>query len=255
VLSSVEAFRPRPSVPTAAHRAGPPGPDTRENEWYAIRRGPAKLRALVNLTFFPYTLMNVSYAVIGSLVPAAVHWDRTGAAAFIYLFSVGVSAHALDARAPNKPWGRVLSERSLLLLALGALVPVLAVGIFYAVAVAPLLWPFGAVELFFLFSYNMELFGGRFHSDTWFALSWGALPVLSGCVLQSNGLSPESLLAAAFGFATALVEIRASRPYKAIMKKGEPKGREAAAYERRLKGVVGVVIAVALAFVALRLVS
>lgn len=207
---------------------------------------------MVNLTFYPYTLMNVSYAVLGSLLPSNVRWDRTGAAAFIYLLALGISAHALDARAPNKPWGRVLSDKSLLALALGALVPALAVGIYYAITVAPLLWPLGFAELFFLFSYNMELFGGRFHTNFWFALSWGALPVLSGYVIQSNQLGLASLAAAAFGFATALVEARASRPYKALKRGGPANDRAAEPYERRLKAVVGLVIAVAVASVLVR---
>ena len=29
-------------------------------------------------------------------------------------------------------------------------------------------------------AYNLELFGGRFHSDAWFALAWGAFPALTG---------------------------------------------------------------------------
>ena len=29
-------------------------------------------------------------------------------------------------------------------------------------------------------AYNLELFGGRFHDDTWFALAWGAFPAFTG---------------------------------------------------------------------------
>ena len=41
------------------------------------------------------------------------------------------------------------------------------------------LWllPLIAVGAFLVLAYNLELFGGRFHTDLWFALAWGAFPV------------------------------------------------------------------------------
>ncbi len=33
---------------------------------------------------------------------------------------------------------------------------------------------------FLVVAYNLELFGGRFHNDLWFALAWGAFPALTG---------------------------------------------------------------------------
>jgi hypothetical protein len=225
---------------------------SRANEWYALKHGPMKLRSIVNMTFLPYTLMNASYTVIGSLLgPGPVHWDRVAAIAFVYVLAVGVSSHALDARAPNKPWGRFMTDRQLLVLALCALVPALAVGIYYAALAAPLLWVLGIPELFFLFAYNMELFGSRFHTDFWFAVSWGFLPVLSGFVMQTNGLNLTALAAGAFGFVSAHVEISASRPYKRLMRSGSPT-EEAARYEGILKGVVTCVAALALLLVIVR---
>ena len=42
------------------------------------------------------------------------------------------------------------------------------------------LWavPFVVAGVFLVTAYNLELFGGRFHSDTWFGLAWGAFPVI-----------------------------------------------------------------------------
>ena len=45
------------------------------------------------------------------------------------------------------------------------------------VEVSPWLWAFIAVGGFLVVAYNLELFGGAFHSDLWFALAWGAFPV------------------------------------------------------------------------------
>jgi hypothetical protein len=217
------------------------GAGTRENEWWVPSFGPRKLRLLLGLSFYPYSLMNASYVLVGSLLAAAVHYDRMLGMAAVYLLAVGVSAHSLDAMAPNKPWGDLLSRRQLAALAAGALVPALAVGLYYAVNVAPLLIPVGVVELFFLLAYNLELFKGRFHTDIWFAFSWGSLPVLAGYVVQTDALSLASLAGGAFGFCTAFIEINASRPYKAL-KRERSASPVVSRLEAILKGVVAAVI-------------
>ena len=191
--------------------------------------------------------MNASYVLIGSLIAPAVHFDRMWTMAAVYLLAVGISAHALDATGPNKPWGAVLTRRQLQLLALGALVPSLGLGLYLAVTYALILLPLGALELFLLLAYNLELFGRRFHTDGWFALSWGFLPVVVGYAVQTNTISPVSLAGGLFGFFTALVEINASRPYKELKK--QPEGRSsplAAKFELILKSVVASVLSAAL---------
>jgi 4-hydroxybenzoate polyprenyltransferase len=91
---------------------------------------------------------------------------------------------------------------------------------------APLLWPIALAEGFFVLAYNLEWFRGRFHSDFWFAVSWGALPVLAGYVLQTNAVSAAALLVAAAMALLSVVEIKASRPYKELKRAGSG-GREA----------------------------
>ena len=39
--------------------------------------------------------------------------------------------------------------------------------------------PFIVVGAFIVAAYNLELFGGRFHTDFWFAAAWGAFPALT----------------------------------------------------------------------------
>ena len=226
----------------------------RKNEWFALRRGPEKLRTFVNLLFIPYTLMNASYVLIGSLLAPAVHYDRMAEMALVYLLAVGVSAHSLDAMSPNKPWGSFLSRRQLLAMAVAALIPALTLGLYLAVTYAILLIPLGLVELFFLLAYNLEFFSGRFHTDFWFSLSWGFLPVLVGFVVQTDAVTLPALAGGLFGFFTAFVEINASRPYKAL--KRQPGGADshlAARFEAILKGVVASVLAAAAFLLALTL--
>jgi hypothetical protein len=76
------------------------------------------------------------------------------------------------------------------------------------------MWPIAIAEGFFLLAYNLEWFDGRFHTDGWFALSWGALPVIGGYVMQTNSIAAPALLMAGATALLSLVEIRASRPYK-----------------------------------------
>ena len=39
--------------------------------------------------------------------------------------------------------------------------------------------PFVLAGAFVVVAYNLELFGGRFHTDFWFAAAWGAFPALT----------------------------------------------------------------------------
>jgi hypothetical protein len=231
-----------------------PAERTREGEWYVPRFGPRRFRLLVGMTFYPYTAMNVSYAMIGSLVsPAAVNWDRVGAIAAVYLLAVGISAHALDAMGPNKPWGRLMSNRQLLGLALSSLLAAVVIGLYYAVTAAPLLLLVGLPEMFFLFAYNLELFGGFFHSRGWFCLSWGLLPVIAGYVIQTNDVGFLAAAAGVFGFASAFAEITTSRLYKSLKRDPSSGGAELARhYESVLKVIVGGVVCVALALFVFR---
>lgn len=218
---------------------------TRAHEWWVPRTGPRKLRLLIGLSFYPYSLMNASYVVIGSLLAPSVHFDRMAGMALVYLLAVGLSAHSLDAMAPNKPWGEFLSRGQLKALAVTSLVPALGIGLYYALLYAPLLVPIGLMELFFLLAYNLELFGGAFHDDLWFAASWGFLPVVAGFVVQTDTVTLTSLAGGLFGFFTAFVEINASRPYRELRRGGGAASPVASRLESVLKGIVLAVMATA----------
>jgi len=201
----------------------------RRREWFVPKVGPERFRLLVGLLFLPYTGMVLAFTVIGAMLAEPVHWDRVVALAVVYFLGLGVAAHALDAlgsRGP-KPWGETFSRRTLMVLAGTSLTAAYAIGIYYMVRHAPLLWPIALLEGFFVFAYNLEWFSGRFHRDGWFAFSWGVLPVLAGYVLQTNSLTPGALVVAAAMGALSLVEIKASRPYKALKREGAARARVA----------------------------
>ena len=226
----------------------------RRGEWFVPAFGPERFRVAVGLLFLPYTGMVLAFTVIGSMLAPVVHWDRVGAIVLIYFLALGIGAHALDALGSRgeKPWGRVFPRAHLWALAAGSLLAAYAIGVWYMVHHAPLLWPIAIAEGFFVLAYNLEWFGGRFHRDSWFAFSWGALPVLAGYVLQTNALSAGALLVAVAMAALSLVEIKASRPYKALKRSGAA-GAEVERLEAILKCLSLGVIALGAGMAAWRL--
>jgi hypothetical protein len=71
--------------------------------------------------------------------------------------------------------GKCLTTWQLWLLAILSLIVAYLIAIYYMVRYVPLLWVIAIAEGFFVFAYNLEWFEGRFHTDKWFAFSWGFL--------------------------------------------------------------------------------
>jgi hypothetical protein len=195
----------------------------RASEWFVPKCGPAKFKSFVGLLFLPYTGMVLSFSVIGSMLATPLHWDRVIAILLIFFFGLGLGAHALDALGSKelKPWGTVLTTFQLWLLAIASLIIAYTIAIYYMVRYVPLLWSMALCEGFFVFSYNLEWFRGRFHTDAWFAFSWGALPVLSGYIMQTNSISVAALALAVSMAFFSLIEIKASRPYRALKRRAD----------------------------------
>ena len=195
----------------------------RVSEWFVPKFGPAKFRSFVGLLFLPYTGMVLSFSVIGSMLATPLHWDRVIAILLIFFFGLGIGAHALDALGSKevKPWGTILTTFQLWLLAITSLIIAYAIAIYYMVRYVPLLWSMALCEGFFVFSYNLEWFQGRFHTDAWFAFSWGFLPVLSGYIMQTNSISVAALALAVSMAFFSLIEIKASRPYRALKRRSD----------------------------------
>lgn len=192
---------------------------TRINEWFVPKFGPMRFRIFVGLMFLPYTGMCVSFAIIGSMLASEViWWDRLGAIALIYILALGISAHIADSLGSkkNKPWGSYFSKTQLLIIMGASLTAAYAIGVYYIALFVPLLAIIAVLEGFFLFTYNYEIWGGIFHNDFWFAVSWGSLPVLAGYIMQTNSISILALAVAAVTGLISYAEISMSRPYKQL---------------------------------------
>jgi hypothetical protein len=167
--------------------------------FYALR--PGGWRDLVTLLHPPYTLWCVSYVAIGAAAAPQVHSDRLAAALAAFALAVGIGAHSLD-ELRGRPLATHLSDRTLLALAVAGLGGALAVGIAGVFVVSPTLIPFVGAGVFLVLAYNLELAGGRFHTDFWFAAAWGAFPALTGW--WSNALGVHSLAQAITAAAAVL---------------------------------------------------
>ena len=128
-----------------------------------------------------------------------------------------------------------------------SLVAAYLIAIYYMVRYVPLLWFVAIGEGFFVFAYNLEWFRGWFHTDEWFAFSWGFLPVLAGYIMQTNKISVAALALGASMALFSIVEIKASRPYKELKQRfsllEEAEKSLMARYEAILKSVsLGVIL-------------
>lgn len=237
-------------------------PTDRSAEWFVPRWGPLKFRIFVGLLFLPYTGMVLSFTVIGSMLTDSIYWDRVTAILVVYFLGLGIAAHALDALGSRKvkPWGKHFTRRQLWVMAIASLVIAYAIAIYYMVRYVPLLWIIAILEGFFVFAYNLEWFNGRFHTDGWFAFSWGMLPVVAGYIMQTNRVSlSAAILAVAMGL-LSYVEISASRPYKELKRglrqRGDTAGdqpvRNMIQYEKILKSISFGVILLGLGLVIFR---
>ncbi len=197
------------------------GLPSRGSEWFVPKFGPLRFRTFIGLLFLPYTGMVLSFSVIGSLLASRVSYDRVLAIVIIYFFGLGIAAHALDALGSKgiKPWGTVFTKTQLWVVALVSLSLAYSIAIFYMIQYVPLLFVVAILEGFFVFAYNLEWFGGRFHTDRWFAFSWGGLPVLAGYIMQTNSISLPVLLLALSMALFSSIEIKASRPYKELKRR------------------------------------
>jgi hypothetical protein len=140
----------------------------------------------------------------------------------LYFFAIGVSAHCLDALGSKKrPWGNI-SRSNLWVVSIISLILSFSIGMYYAFLDSWLLFPIGALEMFFLFAYNLELFHGRFHNNASFVISWGILPVFAGAVIQSNSISVETIIFSIIAGLASYILITVSRKYKILKQQNAP---------------------------------
>jgi hypothetical protein len=184
--------------------------------FYALGRG--RLGDLWTLLHPPYTLWHLSYFVLGAAVAPKLYSDRLlwGLAAFT--LAVGVAAHALD-ELHGRPLQTQIGDRTLWALAGASLAGALAIGVVGVITVSPWLAPLVAAGGLFLPAYNLELLGGRLHTDLLFAVGWGAFPAFTGYFANAEKIALPGILIALGCLAMSVAQRRLSSPARELRRR------------------------------------
>jgi hypothetical protein len=221
--------------------------------FYALERGG--WRDYVTLLHFPYTAWHLSYVVIGATLSSDFAGRRLLAALASFFLALGIGAHALD-ELNGRPLRTEIPDRVLIAFAAVSIAAAAAIGIGAALVWTPWLLGFVAVGAFVVVAYNLELFGGAFHTDLWFGLAWGAFPLLAAYFVVAETLTPEALLAATFALLASLAQRALSTEVRAIRRGGnlEAPSPEAmiAAPEKALRLLSLAMVTLAAALLVLR---
>jgi 4-hydroxybenzoate polyprenyltransferase len=185
--------------------------------FYALESGG--WRDYVTLLHLPYTAWHLSYVAIGAGLSAEFAGRRLLAALAAFGLALGVGAHALD-ELNGRPLQTRIPATVLIGLAAVTIGAATAIGIAAALAWTPWLLTFVAAGAFLVVAYNLELFGGAFHTDLWFGLAWGALPLLAAYFVVAETLTPEALLAATFALLSSLAQRTLSTEVRDIRRRG-----------------------------------
>jgi hypothetical protein len=233
--------------------------------FYALARGG--WRDYVTLLHVPYTLWHLSYVVIGACLAPEADGARLAWTLVAFALAMGVGAHALD-ELHGRPLATRIPDRVLVALAVASVAGAVAIGIGAAVAWTPWLLPLVALGALLVPAYNLELWGGRFHSDLWFALAWGAFPLLTAYVAAAERIRVTAVLGALFAALLSLAQRRLSTPVRELRRRvvrveGTVEHRDGrveaitteallAGPEGALRALTGAVIALAAALLVLR---
>jgi hypothetical protein len=181
--------------------------------FYALR--PGGWRDLVTLLHPPYTAWHLSYVALGAAAAPKVYPVRVAAALAAFLLAVGISAHALD-ELNGRPLKTALTRRTLIALAVVSLAGAVAIGVIGIFVVSPLLAPLVIAGGLLVPAYNLELAGGRFHNDVWFAVAWGGFPAFTGYFVNALTVRPAGLLVAGACCLLSVAQRRLSTPAREL---------------------------------------
>lgn len=166
----------------------------------------------------PYTAWHLSYVVIGATLAPHTDGLRLVATLLAFFFAVGVAAHAFD-ELHGRPLHTAIPTAWLIGLGSLGLVIACALGIAGVARVGPGLLVFIVIGPLLVLGYNLELFGGRIHTDLGFAAAWGAFPVLVGYFVQAERLDLTAALGAVAALGVSLAQRHLSTPARTLRRR------------------------------------
>jgi hypothetical protein len=239
--------------------------ETARPAFYAL--APGGWRDYVTLLHPPYTAWHLSYVAIGTAIAPHFRAWVLGLALAAFFLGMGIAAHALD-ELHGRPLETRIPRRGLIALAVVSLAGAAAIGVVTALYTNLWLLAFVAAGTFIAVAYNLELFGGRFHGDLWFALAWGAFPVLATYFAMAETVRVEAILAAAFAALYSHAQRLLSTPVRRLRRQARnvsgridlvdgttipiTRASLTADAERALRMLTAAIVALAVALVLLR---
>ncbi|MEP6759349.1 MAG: hypothetical protein ABJB55_09155 [Actinomycetota bacterium] len=184
--------------------------------FYALRPGGA--RDYWTLLHPPYTLWHLSFVALGACVVDTLQPRYLELALVAFFLAVGLAAHALD-ELHGRPLRTRIPRWVLIALAAIGVLGALAIGLYGASVVSWWGLVFIAVGGFLVPAYNLEWFGGRFHTDLWFAVMWGGFPALAGGFSQTGRIDVPILLVSAGCGYIAAAQRRLSTPVRLLRRR------------------------------------
>ena len=181
--------------------------------FYALR--PGGWRDYVSLLHPPYTAWHLANVVIGGCLAPTVPWGRLALTVAAFALALGIGAHALD-ELNGRPLETLIPGTILVGLAVVSVAGACAIGIAVASQTTWWLLAFVAVGAFLVPAYNLEWFGGRFHTSLWLGLAWGAFPVLTAYVACAKTVRVEVVAAAGWAMLMVLAQRALSTPVRHI---------------------------------------
>ena len=184
--------------------------------FYAL--APGGWRDWWTLLHPPYTLWHLSYVALGASTAAELDLYRLGLTLLGFFLGVGLAAHALD-ELRGRPLGTSIPDGVLVAVAVVSLAGAAAVGAIGIVQVTGWLALFIVAGAFLVVAYNLELLGGAFHSDLWFALAWGGFPALTGAFAQDGRLGFAAVAVAVACVAISAAQRALSTPVRRLRRR------------------------------------
>jgi hypothetical protein len=184
--------------------------------FYALQPGGA--RDYWTLLHPPYTLWHLSFVALGACVVDTLEPRYLVMALVAFFLAVGIAAHALD-ELHGRPLRTQIPRSVLISLAVIGVTGALAIGLYGASVVSWWGLVFIGIGGFLVPAYNLEWFGGRFHTDLWFAVMWGGFPALAGGFSQTGRIDvPIVLISAGCGYVAA-AQRRLSTPVRSLRRR------------------------------------
>ena len=221
---------------------------------------------LLTLLHPPYTAWHLSYVVYGAALSPDLDLVRLAGALAAFFLGTGVAAHALD-EWHSRPLGTGLGDRTLLAVALLAILATSVVTVTGMLVISPWVAAWAVVGVALMLSYVLE-WRRALHSDIAFALGWGAFPVLVGYWAQTEEVGAAVLLVAVAATLLSLAQRALSTPARYVRRTADevttvfvrgveyerwPQERLLATWEKPLKLMSSGVIVLAGGLLAMRI--